>query len=260
VLRRLRAHEIRPKRRLLAAILALAALVAAALIAAAFAFDRNQKPAPTGDLLNRYVPALPLRDARGRSTSLAAFRGKLVVLTPFLTLCHEVCPLTTGAFMAMQRSVEEAGLGERVRFVEVSVDPWRDTPTRLRLFARMTGARFELLTGTKAQLTRFWRFFGVAFWRTREGKPPDTDWLTHKPLHFDVSHTAGLFLLDQRGDERIAVVGMPGVGPRLSGVLRALLNAQGRKDLADPHPGWTTQQGLDDIGYLLGRRIAASAP
>ena len=60
--------------------------------------------------------------------SLASFRGKYVMLAPFLTLCQEECPLTTGVFQELQASVDKAGLGDMVAFVEVTVDPGRDTP------------------------------------------------------------------------------------------------------------------------------------
>jgi protein SCO1/2 len=237
------------------------ALAAATLVAAGAgvgaALDRGSpRPQLAGVPITRKVPDLPLENEHGKPTSLAAFRGRVVVLTPFLTLCHEVCPLTTGAFLAMQRALERAGLVRRVVFVEVSVDPWRDSPARLRAFARMTGVRFPLLTGTRGQLARFWRFFGIAFWRTKEGAPPDTDWLTGKPLIFDVSHTDGLLLLDARGRERIVDLGMPMAGERLPRTLARLLNPEGRRDLERPVAGWTIQQGLDDIGYLLGAHIA----
>jgi protein SCO1/2 len=134
----------------------------------------------------------------------------------------------------------------------VSVDPWRDSPARLRAFARRSDTHFTLLTGTSAELARFWRFFGVAYWRTKEGKPPDTDWLTGKPLTFDVSHTDGLFLLDPRGHERILDVGMADAGAHLPHTLETLLDAQGRADLKHPQPGWTVEQALNDVKRLLG--------
>lgn len=247
------------RRRLLLPAAAAAALLAAGGVGAVLAAFRGSPPAAGGLRLDRPVPAMPLRDARGRTTSLAAFRGRVVVLAPFLTLCHEVCPLTTGALAAMQRAVARAGLGRRVVFAEISVDPWRDTPARLRAFARLTGVSFPLLTGDAAELRRFWRFFGVAFWRTPEGAPPDRDWLTGAPLRFDVTHTDGLFLLDAEGRERIVEVGMPHPPGRLAPVLARLLNATGRRDLASPEPGWTVAQALADVGALLGTRIPAAA-
>jgi protein SCO1/2 len=237
-------------------VLSAAIIVAAAAIASAFAFaGGSREPSLAGQNVSRHVAALPLEAESGKQTSLAAFRGEVVVLAPFLTLCHEVCPLTTGAFQTMQRSVERAGLGAKVVFVEVSVDPWRDSPERLRAFARLTGTGFPLLTGTPSELERFWRFFGVAYWRSKEGIPADTDWLTGKPLTFDVSHTEALFLVDPQGNERIVDVGMPTPGSRLPHALSRLLNAEGRRDLTYPRAGWTVQQALDDVGRLLGQNI-----
>ena len=115
--------------------------------------------------------------------------------------------------------------------------------------------RLHLCTGSTSQLAGFWHFFGVAYWRAKEDKPPDSDWLTHTPLSFDVSHTDGLFLLDARGHERILDVGMPATRPHLPRRLLRLLNAEGRRKLAQPHAAWTIRQALDDNGYLLGRRI-----
>lgn len=233
-----------------------AAAVAAVAIGTAFVLAGRSAPPPlAGEAVDRAVPALPLENESGDRTSLAAFRGKVVVLAPFLTLCHEVCPLTTGAFQVMQRDVDRAGLAGKVVFVEASVDPWRDSPSRLRAFAHMTGTRFALLTGTASQLAGFWRVFGVGYWRSKEGTPPDTDWLTGKPLRFDVTHTDGLFLIDAQGRERIVDVGMPDTGPQLPPALGKLLNAQGRHDVTHPQAGWTVQQALDDLGRLLGRRI-----
>src|SRR6185437_5365676 len=68
------------------------------------------KPVPTG------IADLPLTTDAGRPTSLGAWRGQVVVLADFLTLCQETCPLTTGNLLMMDRAVTAAGLGRRVRF------------------------------------------------------------------------------------------------------------------------------------------------
>ena len=98
------------------------------------------QPSPSvGIVLNSRVPAIPLLDQWGRTTSLAAFRGKYIVLANFLTLCQDECPLVTGAFLSMERAVRTAGLSRQVVFVEATVDPQRDTPARLRAYAREFG-------------------------------------------------------------------------------------------------------------------------
>jgi protein SCO1 len=205
----------------------------------------TKKPPLAGVALDRPVPSLPLVDERGRPTSLDAFRGKVVVLAPTLTLCHEVCPITSGALQQIRYDARQAGVGERVGVVEVSVDPWRDSPARLRVYRKATGVDFGLLTGTHEQLARFWHFFGVGFYPIGQGKT------------FDVAHTDGVFFVDARGHERIAIIGMPDVHGALAERLKRLLSVNGRSNLAHPRAGWTVQQALDDLGRLLGRTIPA---
>ena len=80
-----------------------------------------QKPRP--------VPSVPLIDEHGKPFSLSRWRGKWVILAPSMTLCHEVCPLTTGALMELVNDVRLAGLSKQVVIAEGTVDPWRDSPT-----------------------------------------------------------------------------------------------------------------------------------
>jgi cytochrome oxidase Cu insertion factor (SCO1/SenC/PrrC family)/thiol-disulfide isomerase/thioredoxin len=212
----------------------------------------SQLPDGTGLARPRRLPAMRLITARGRIISTRSWRGKWVVLAPSMTLCHEVCPMTTGALIQLRNQLDRAGLGQRVEVLEVSVDPWRDTPARLRAYRRLTGLDFSLLTGTRRELRRFWRWLGVFFARVPQGHPPDVDWLTHRPERFDVQHTDGLFIFDAAGRERMASAGMPDVGGHLSRALRGLLNDQGRGNLRHPQTPWTPATALTDIEYLMG--------
>ncbi len=217
--------------------------------------------AAAGGSLDRPLPSLPLIDEHGRHTSLAAFRGRYLVLAPSLTLCHETCPLTTGALMRIQAAVRRRGLADRVAVAVATVDPWRDTPARLRAFKRRTGSELTMLTGTHAQIRRLWRFFGVDFRRTRQEDPPDRDWLTHRPLTFDVTHTEALFIVDPRGHWRVLVSGIADVGGRLPRALASLLNDEGRETLRRPEAPWTVPQVLDKLWRLMGvPPDAGSAP
>jgi len=248
-------------------VVALAAL--AAIEIAVAALTARGAPAParietapelgTGTALDKPVGRLPLLDERGRATSLADFRGRWVVLAPSLTLCHEVCPLTTGALMDLQARLRRAGLGGRVVVAEATVDPWRDSPARVRAFKRLTGTNIRFLTGTRAQIRALWHTFGVAYQRVPQDKPPDVDWWTHKPETFDVNHTDGLFILDPRGHERVAVPGMPALGA-LPRRLARLLNDEGRSNLRHPDTPWTVEGVQDDLLTLLGRPSAAVHP
>jgi protein SCO1/2 len=211
-----------------------------------------QAPLAVGQALDRPVPSLPLLDEHGRRTSLTALRGRYVVFAPSLTLCHETCPLTTGALLRIEEAIRSRGLAGRVTVAEVSVDPWRDSPARLRAFRRRTGSDLRMLTGTPAQLRRLWRFFGVEYHRAPDGDPPDRDWWTHRAQTFDVTHTEGLFVLDPRGRWRVLVPGMADPGLRLAPALRSLLNAEGRARLRTPTGAWTVPEVLGDLWRVMG--------
>jgi len=176
-----------------------------------------------------------------------------VVLAPSMTLCTETCPLTTGALIELTRELRAAGLARRVTVVEVTVDPWRDTPARLRAYRKLAGVNFQMLTGSKAQIHRFWKFFGVYYKRVPQGSPPAIDWMTHRPEKFDVDHTDGLFFLDPEGQERIVDEGMADVTGKLPASLRRLLSASGEHNLAHPQLPWTATEALGDVDFLMGR-------
>jgi len=245
------------------ALFRIAAIAALAFVGLSLAL-RTQAPSttaavgrlalPLGTSLDRRVPAVPLGDARGRDVSLKALRGSWVVLAPTMTLCHEVCPITTGALLDLRSRLRSSGLPRRVAIVAVSVDPWRDTPRRLRAYRRLSGAGLRIWTGPLARLRRFWRFFGVHFQRVPPDRPAEVDWMTGRPERFDVEHTDGLFLLGPGGYERAAITGPPRLEGRLGGRLRRLLDAQGRANLAHARAGWSVGGVISDLRRLTGAR------
>ena len=106
--------------------------------------------------------ALALRNYTGGRVSIAAFRGKAVLVTFVYTHCPDVCPLIVSDLAAAQRGLGKgAGL---VRIVAVTVDPRRDTPSAVRAFLAARGAtgRMYYLLGTRAQLTPVWAAWHIS--------------------------------------------------------------------------------------------------
>jgi protein SCO1 len=242
------------------------ALAATALAMTACASGPGAPGPPSaylGTVVDTPVPAsvadLPLTTDTGQVTSLAAWHGQVVVLTDFLTLCQEICPLTTGNLLMMDRAVTAAGLGRRVHFAELTVDPGRDTPSRLRAYRKLVGApaNWSLLTGRPAVIGQIWRYFGVRYQRVAEGRPPGTDWLTGRTLSYDVDHQDALVYLDVTGRERFVVMGNPDArAAPIAHVLRRFLSAQGRANLSHPDAStWTAADALSPIAWLTGQAI-----
>jgi protein SCO1 len=244
---------------------AIGAVVAMGLALAACGGSSAPGPpsANLGAMINKPVPSrvdnLPLTDAQGRSVSLGALHGQIVVLADFMTLCQETCPLTTGNFLVMDQAVKKAGMANRVRFVELTVDPRRDTPSRLAAYGKLVGApaNWSLLTGRPAVVNAIWRYFGIWYQKVPEGKPAGVDWLTGRPLTYDVDHEDALIYLDASGRERFVVAGSPNAtNSPIAPALRKFLSAQGRTDLAHPNAStWTAREALTPIAWLSGKAI-----
>jgi protein SCO1 len=218
-------------------------------------------PANQGLVLDRPTPqTVELVDQHGQPVSLAALRGKIVVLAPFLTLCQDECPLVTGAFIALQRDLRAAGQAHRVVFVEATVDPGRDTVPRLAAYQKEFGADWDLWTGSPAQIAAFWKPFGVEYQIVPEAQPAKIDWYTGKPLTYDVDHTDGYILIDGAGRERFVDATAPDQKGVLGAKLRGLLNADGVHELQNPEaPDWTTADALASVSWLLGTDVPPSS-
>jgi protein SCO1 len=228
--------------------------------------SRSGPPAPpaalgtiTDTALPPAVADIPLLDARGRPTSLSAWQGKVVVLADFLTLCQEICPLTSANFAELAATVDRAGSGDQIEFVELTVDPARDSSARLAAYQKMFGARpnWALLTGTAPAIATIWKYFGVDFEPAPVSEPRTPDWWTGKKLDYDMDHTDAVIFIDASGRQRFLINGAPNaVADTPPPALTRFLNADGRRNLAHPDPiAWTTTQVLDVLNWLTGKRI-----
>src|SRR3974390_38584 len=104
----------------------------------------------SGTVQTRTVPPsvsqVPLTDQHSRTVTLASFRGQTVMGGPFITLCSDIGPMTSGNLLQVERSLIAAGVAREVQIVELSVDPGRDSVARLAAYAPLTGATWELVT------------------------------------------------------------------------------------------------------------------
>ncbi|HEX3794412.1 MAG TPA: SCO family protein [Acidimicrobiales bacterium] len=242
--------------------LALAATLGiGALLAACGGGAPPAPPQSQGLVLTKATPQhIALTNQFGRTVSLADLKGKAVVLAPFLTLCQDECPLVLAAFDALRRDVDAAGLGHKVVFVEVTVDPGRDTVARLAAYQKEYGADWDLWTGPAASLGAFWKDFGVSYLKVQEAKPAHLDWMTGQPLTYDVDHTDGYILINAAGKERFVDANAPNLHGHLSQKLTALLNAGGVAGLHHPQgQEWTLNDALASISWLLGTNISPAS-
>jgi cytochrome oxidase Cu insertion factor (SCO1/SenC/PrrC family) len=98
-------------------------------------------PPPSYPRLDRPAPELGLLDQRGEPLALARLRGRPALVTFAFGHCETVCPLLVRDVREAQRRLRESGADpERVpRIAVVTLDPWRDTPSRLPALAQSWG-------------------------------------------------------------------------------------------------------------------------
>jgi protein SCO1/2 len=241
---------------------ALLALAAGALLAGCGSAGVAAPGQNLGTRVDTAVPRsllqLPLRDQDGRVRHLAEFAGKVLVVSDAMTLCQETCPLDTAELVQTARQVDAAGRGKDVAFLSITVDPERDTPARLAAYRGLfhhPPANWTLLTGSAADVHRLWKWFGV-YWHKvpqKERRRP-RDWLTGKPLTYDVTHSDEVFFL-RNGRERFVIEGMPHLasGSEIPRRIYRFMSAEGRHNVAHPHPySWTSAQAARVVRWLLG--------
>lgn len=138
----------------------------------------------------RPAPPLALRNYTGDPVSLAALRGKAVLVTFVYTHCVDVCPLIVSNLAAAQRQL--GGEAKHVEILAVTVDPRRDTPAAIRSFlaARDATGRMDYLLGSMRQLRRTWKAWDVA--------------VTVDTKHATTGHTALVYGIGANG--RVMVV------------------------------------------------------
>lgn len=132
-----------------------------------------------------------LTDHKGRTRTLADFRGKAVAIFFGYTHCPDVCPTTLADFAAALKILgPEAG---RVQVIFVTVDPERDTPEMLRLFVPAFDPGFLGMYTDAASLAALAREYKVVYQKTAEKTPGD----------YLIDHSAGTYVYDPRGRLRL---------------------------------------------------------
>lgn len=261
----------RPSRRRSGALpwLVAALAIVAAGASTAAVLSRASSPAPAsieggdagpGTTVRLQVPAavrrLPLVNQHGKTIDLAFWQGRTVLLVPFLSLCQDVCPLITGNLLQVEQSLHADHAASQVEIVELTIDPGRDTPARLRAYQQLTGADWQLVTERPAELRRLAKFFGFYYQKVPEENPPTKDWLTGKPLTYDVDHTDDYVVIDPSGVERVVNDAAPSFHGRLNPKLYKFLDGLGRQHLSHaPQPDWTPADVLQALALTMPHSV-----
>jgi protein SCO1 len=161
------------------------------------------------------APQFTLTDHDGKKFSLAHKRGQVVVLTFIFTRCMDTCPILTAKLVAIQRKLMPE-LKSKVFFAAVTVDPKRDTPEVLKLYADNHNAdptHWTFLTGSAAEIAEVTRGYGIYNKKQNKG---------------DVDHTFLTSLIDAQGNLRVQYLGWRFKDEEFSADLNSLANEGAR--------------------------------
>ncbi len=128
-------------------------------------------------------------DAASGPVDLASLRGQVVLIYFGYTLCPDICP-TNLAMIATALKALTPEERSRVRGLFVSVDPERDDPQRLALYAAYFHPNILGVTGTPDQLAGAARLYGAVYRRVDQGD---------SSLGYLVDHSADTYVVDPEG-------------------------------------------------------------
>lgn len=94
--------------------------------------------------------------------ALRDFRGKVVLLYFGYTYCPDICPTSLAATAEGLKELTPDELA-RVAVILVSVDPKRDTPARLKEYARFFHPAIVGVTGTPEEIAAVAKRYGVFY-------------------------------------------------------------------------------------------------
>jgi protein SCO1 len=140
-----------------------------------------------------YARKLDLPYQNGKLTSLADFKGKVVVVFFGYTQCPDVCPSTMAELAQIKKALGKDG--DRLQGVFITVDPERDTTEILKAYMGSFDPSFVALRGTLEQTNALAKEFKVFFAKV-PGKTEGS---------YTIDHTAGSYVFDTQGNIRLFV-------------------------------------------------------
>ncbi len=172
-------------------LLLIGALLGAGLMRA-FQPTRTVVPKRTGPLpMYGSVSDFTLTERAGDEVSRDDLMGRVWIADFFFTSCAGICPIMSSAMEGIQSRLADV---DGVTLVSISVDPERDTPERLRQYAKRyhaDDAGWWFLTGDKHVI---YRLSQDSFRLSVEETPPDK----RSAEVEDVLHSSKFVLLDQQ--------------------------------------------------------------
>jgi len=135
------------------------------------------------------LAAFAFTDHENRVFDLSRLKGKWSFLFFGYTHCPDICPTTLATLARAHDNIAKSTAGAKdVQFVFISVDPNRDTPSKLGQYVTYFDTSFLGVTGDNAQLGNLADQLGATYQLA----------ITPGMENYPVYHTSAVFLVDPR--------------------------------------------------------------
>jgi protein SCO1/2 len=157
------------------------------------------------------LPQFSLVDEDAKPVHRDDLLGKVWIADFVFTSCADACPRMQAKMKSLQERLMPLNQGGSVGLLSVSVDPERDTPERLRQYAKAFGQRkgqWRYLTGDQREVERtVVKGFHIAMARfpsgtAEAGRPAEAAAASSGDAHleaFDIMHGEKFVLVDRMG-------------------------------------------------------------
>lgn len=142
----------------------------------------------------RLAPDFALPGSNGSEIKLSQYRGKLIALGFGFTHCPNICPVTLANLTQVRKNL--GALAAEVQVIYVTVDPERDTASRMQQYLAGFDSSFLGVTGTAEQLAAVRQAYGIAANKAQAAADPND---------YTVHHSSYIYLIDRDGRLRALV-------------------------------------------------------
>lgn len=146
------------------------------------------RPGPQyGVAINASAPVNDFRldSTLGEPMALSDFADRYTVLYFGYTTCPDICPTTLAELGRAEQLLGD--VAERVQVIFVTVDPERDTPTRMRDYLAYFSPTFVGMSGSLEQTEAIASQFGVVY---------EKKYATESATDYLLDHSAAVIVLD----------------------------------------------------------------
>jgi protein SCO1 len=170
-----------------------------ALVAPAWLDVGDDVPPSTYPRLDRAAPPLSLTGQHGTTVDLAALRGRPVIVTFAYAHCSTICPVLVRHAIEAQAALR--GTSHEAALLVVTLDPWRDPPSRLPAMARQWGLPEDgawILSGAVDDVNAV-----LDGWEVPRARDERTGEVTHPSLSYVIDRSGGIAYASTGGTDAL---------------------------------------------------------